>query len=214
MAETKDNLSVSIGIDFFNRFRPDETGTFTDAFQRYHTLTVKYDQDPWSVQGIYNWLDTASAQHSMHTLNLYGIDLSHRISENQTLIFNYRQAYNISTKNIDSDESRLGMLSSFPISNFWTSECRYGLRWDGQQLKFSLGAQLTFQKILNFGINYLSPEDSLVFEKSLSGMIPVSLGAIFRFNNDNSLEITYYSNLNPVASGINQWLRTSLRFQL
>lgn len=214
LAGTKDNLSVSIGIDFFNRFQPSKTGMFTDAFQRYHTLTVKYDQNPWSVQGIYNWLDKVSSENSVHTLTLWGIDLDYQISENQTLILNYRWVYNVLTKDIDSHEIQLNMVPSFPISNSWTSECRYGFRWDGQQLKYNLGAKLTFREIVNLGFNDLNPEDSLVFEKDSLGRFPVSLGAILKLNDYNRLEITYYSNLCPDTNEINHWLKTSLHFQL
>lgn len=213
LACAKDNLSVSIGIDFFNRFQSNETGISTDAFQRYHTLTVKYDQDPWSVQGVYNWLDKVSSQISVHALTLWGIDLDYQISENQTFILNYRWVYDVLTKDIDSREIQLNMAPSLPISNSWTSECRYGFRWDGQQLKYNLGAKLTFREIVNLSINDLSPEDSLVFEKE-SSVIPVSLGVVLKLNDYNRLEITYYSNLCPVANEINQWLKTSLHFQL
>jgi hypothetical protein len=214
LACTKDNLSVSIGIDFFNRFQSNETGIFTDAFQRYHTLTVKYDQNPWSIQGIYNWLDKVSSQNSVHALTLWGIDLDYRISENRILILNYRWVYDVLTKDIDSREIQLNMVQSFPVSNSWTSECRYGFRWDGQQLKYNLGAKLTFRTILNLSINDLSPEDSLVLEKDSLGRLPVSLGVILKLNNYNRLEITYCSNLFPAANEMNQWLKTSLHFQL
>ena len=137
------------------------------------------------------------SQNSVHTLTLWGIDLQYRITENQTLNLNYQWVYDVFTKVIDFHEVQVDMLHSFPISNSWTNECRYGLRWDGQQLKYNIGEKLTFRKILNFSINYLSPEDSLVFEKGSFGMIPVGLGAIFKLNSNNSLEITYYSRFHP-----------------
>jgi hypothetical protein len=211
---TKDNLSASIGIDFFNRFQSNETGLYTEAFQRYHTMTVEYDQNPWSVQLIYNWLDIVLSQNSTHTLNLYGIDLYYQISENRTLVFDYQWSFNIFTRGLDSREIRLDMVSVFPISNSWTSECRYGLLWNDRQLKYDVGAKITFRTICHLSINYLTPQDSLVLEKDSSKIIPASFGAIFKLNNYNSLEVTYTFNLVPGGTGINQWLKTSFHFQI
>ena len=214
LGREKDNPSVFIGIDFFNRFQSDESCMFTEAFQRYHTLTVKYDQNPWSIRIIYDWLDKVSAQYSVHTLNVYGMDLSYQFLKNQTLILNYRGAFDIITKTTGPYQIGLDMIPVFPISKYCSSECRYGFRWDGHQLKINVGTQLTFGKIVNIGVNYLSPEDNLVFRKDCHDGIPVSLGVTLPFNDYNSLVITYDSNLIPAADGINQWLKTSLHFKL
>ena len=212
-ADTEDRLSASVGIDFFNRFQPNGVGISTDAFQRYHTLTVMYAQNPWSVQVSYDWLDLVASENSIHTFTIWGIDLHYQISKNQTLILNYYWDYDVITKDINAHELRLDLAPSVPISKSWTSEFRYGLRWDGQLLQYDLGGKLTYRKIYNLSINYLNPDDSLVFEKDAVG-IPVSCGVIFKFNRYNSLEIAYYSNLVPMVNGINQWVKTSLLFKI
>lgn len=212
-ASTEDKLSATVGIDFFNRFQQEGTGFATDAFQRYHTLAVKYAQNPWSVQVTYNWLDLVASENSIHTLTIWGFDLHYQISEKQTLILNYWWDYDVLTRDIDSHALRLDLAPAFPISNSWTSEGRYGLQWDGQQLQYDVGVKLTFHKIYNLSINYLNPDDALVLEKGAAG-IPVSVGVSFKFNRYNSLEIAFYSNLVPMANGINQWVKTSLLFKI
>lgn len=206
---------LNLDLDFFNRFN--QTNPYTDTFQRYHMLTLGYQQDDWQGQFTYNWYDQVNSAVSTHTITPWGLEGRYRLDHQQSLELAYWWVTDLTDAGNDTQVLRAQYSRHDRLDDKWQLQSHIGLKLINYTLLLPLlGGTVVYNDRFRLGLNDLDPVNDHLFD-DLDGSLnlPVNVGYTYRFNPYVSLDLDYYQFLLPPTDDTRlRWFRTSFNFTM
>lgn len=205
-------LYIKFNLDFFNRF---SDSPFTEAFQRYHMLTLGYQWLDWDCQFVYDWYDQVNSETSIHTITPWGFVVKRKFNEQQEIHLNYWLVHNLLGED-DTQVVRLEYYKQFLLDTKFTGDIRFGGKLLNNTKVYPIfGGQITYADYYHFGFNYLNALDAhLVDELDWELNLPINIGITYPLNEHNRIKFDFYKYLINPSTGLNKWFVTSFEFQL
>lgn len=214
-AEATEGLSAYFDLEFFNRFNNDPKLP-TEAFRRYHLLTVDYSRNVWDVQLLYNWCDNVTGAVSVHEFTPWELQVKHRLNDKETIAAYYLYVNDLTGRGNHSSAARVDYSYCVPLDADWRTDLQLGAKLvDNSFLDAVYGVKLDFREKYHIGINYLNAmDDCLMIDKEHSSNIPVNIGTGYQLNEHTRLNLDLYGFLNKPENRPGLWFVTDFQFTL